>query len=516
VFDKFHIVLSAEEMRRADRSTIDTFGVAGFTLMETAGRCCARIAEDLVSSSPSPHVVVLVGKGNNGGDGLVISRVLHEHGWRVTAVLCARPSELRDDSQAHFDLLSGLAPGSNHLKIRLLHEFSEVIDAIPSSSVDLYVDALLGTGLESEVREPILSVIRRINEISGQVLSVDIPSGLDANTGEIHGIAMKANDTVTMAALKPGLLIGEGPDYSGDVHIAEIGIPNRILETISTSGTQIRRSDRNAVNQILPLRTRTANKYTSGPTLVVAGSSRFTGAAVLASTAAARIGSGYVTVVAPPEIETLLSEKLTEIPVVPWSMKDGMPDADATVALLGKQWNKAKSILIGPGLGRGPQVNEFVTRLMRQTISPVVVDADGLYALRENSDIVSKHAAGRWVFTPHMGEFEMLHGTEAAHDEESRSPIIERVRALSRRWNVVILLKGIPSLIAAPDGRVVINDTGNSASATAGTGDVLAGMVAGLIAQGLEAFDAAVSGIHLAGRLTDQYAEQQVAQSMMA
>ncbi len=503
-------------MRRADRTAIDTFGLSGFTLMETAGRCCAGVAERMVSTGSSRHAVILVGKGNNGGDGLVISRVLHEGGWKVSVILCTDPSEIRGDARAHFDLLSRLAPESNRLDIRLLSKYTDASEAIPSSSIDLYIDALLGTGLKSDVRDPILSVVQRVNELPGRVLSVDIPSGVDANTGEIHGLAIRADTTVTMAALKPGLLLGAGPDCVGVIHIAEIGIPNRILEAISSTGSQVRRSETKAVDQIFPVRIRTANKYTSGPTVVVAGSSRFTGAAVLASTAAARIGSGYVTVVAPPATESLLKEKLTEIPVIPWSLDNGRPDADTTIELLGKQWSKAKSILIGPGLGRGPDIDEFVSRLVTRTTSPVVVDADGLYALGKSSDLVSAHAAGRWVFTPHQGEFDMLYDNDHVPDPKWECPIIERVKALASRWNVVVLLKGTPSVTAAPDGRVVINDTGNSAAATAGTGDVLAGMVAGLIAQGLDAFDAAVSGIHLAGRLTDKYTEQQAAQSMMA
>jgi ADP-dependent NAD(P)H-hydrate dehydratase / NAD(P)H-hydrate epimerase len=505
VYDTLQVVLSPEEMRLADRETIDEFGVPGFTLMETAGRVAARISLEMLGDSASRRVICLAGKGNNGGDGFVMSRVLSESGCELTVVLTSDPETLSGDALSHFRLLDVLSREGGHVRIERLSE------GLPDGPTDIYVDALIGTGLRNDVEGPLAGLISDLNARHTPVLSIDIPSGLNADTGRIMGVCVRASQTVTMGALKTGLLTGSGPDVTGTVEVAEIGIPAHIIREINESGSGIRYCTPEAVDRILPDRDRSSTKYTSGPTLVFGGSEEFPGAAVLSSIAAARIGSGYVMAVCPPKIEDLLKEKLTEIPTSAWELSSGSPDAMNTLERLGDRWSRAKAILVGPGVGRATGTCEFVRTILRESVSPAVVDADGLFALIGERSFVSERSGGKWVFTPHAGEFSRM------EDEKSEGQgLIERAKRFASQWNVVLLLKGMPSITVAPDGRTVINDTGSGAAGTAGTGDVLAGMVAGLIAQGQDPFDAAVSGVHLAGRLVDRYTEEHAARSMMA
>jgi len=499
-------VLETESMREADRRTIEELGISGFTLMELAGRAVADEAVVMHDASSRTRTVVLCGKGNNGGDGFVAARVLQQHGYPVDVYLFARPDALRGDALLHFQIMKRVSEEETGLDIHVVDSAA----ALPENQVfGLIVDALLGTGLSSDVRSPLDEVIRWINRRPVPVLSVDLPSGLASDDGRVLGTAVRADVTVTMGALKTGLLVNDGPDYSGSVVVADIGIPEFILTSVSDLSERTALCLPGVVYRHLPKRSRDAHKYASGPTLVVGGSADFPGAPVLAATASARIGSGYVVVICPSDVRDMLSEKLTEIPVGSISRRGSAWDFEEMETKLGIRWEKARSLLVGPGLGRAPEAGSLVREVLTRAAVPAVVDADALYLLKDESNFVRQHSDGRWIFTPHAGEFARMYGGDAS------SPI-RAARAFAREWNVVLLLKGMPSITAAPDGRVVVNDTGNPAVATAGTGDVLAGMTAGLLAQGLEPFDAAISAIHIGGAIADEYTTTRSAESMMA
>jgi len=413
----------------------------------------------------------------------------------VDVLLTAEPPD-DGDARMNLDLLRRLVEQAPDTPLRFVETIAD--------NVDLIVDALLGTGLSSDVRSPMDDVIRSMNDAGVPVLAVDIPSGLDADTGAVLGIAVRADVTVTMGALKAGLLLDAGPDLTGDVVVADIGIPDFVLESLAAEPGCARLSSDAFVAAHLHPRTRADHKYTSGPTIVAGGSEGFVGAPVLSATGAARVGSGYVNVYAPPAVTELLQRKLAEIPVTAWS-GDG-PETD-----LDTRWTKAKALLVGPGMGRSEEVTQRVRMLLDAFPGPAVVDADGLFALADARKWVHKRAGGRWVFTPHEGERARMTTTNAP--EESR---IQTARRFARDWNVVLLLKGQPSITAAPDGRVVVNATGHPAAGTAGSGDVLAGMVAGLLAQGLEPFDAAVCAIHLGGLAVEDAVATGASRSLMA
>jgi hydroxyethylthiazole kinase-like uncharacterized protein yjeF len=504
--DAFHSdllipVLSAAAMRAADEATIHGFGIPGFTLMETAGREAARIAASLV---PAPaRILVCCGKGNNGGDGLVLARWLADAGYRVDVRLAAHEEALSADAAAHLAVLKRWPSSNLSLHVDWTAPFE-----LPEA--DLMVDALFGTGLTSALRAPFDALVGAMNHHPAPVLALDVPSGLSSDTGAALGACIRATKTVTMGALKSGLLLGDGPESAGQVHVVDIGIPTSLLrERSAHAGSGLLSTDNWVASHLRP-RTRHDHKYTTGPALIIGGSETFPGAPVLAARAAARVGSGYVVAAGPSGIRANLIEKLDAIPVASWDAD--RPDAAAAlVEELGDRWTKARGLLIGPGLGRSDASRRLVWDVLEATTAPVVLDADALWAVANEPERVAAASGGRWILTPHDGEAARLDGgTPPAANR------IERARALARAWNCVVLLKGQPSITAAPDGRVVINASGHPAAATAGTGDVLAGMVVGLLAQGLEPAVAAAAGIHIGGTAAARFVEGAPASTLIA
>lgn len=494
-------VLSAAAMRAADETTINRIGIPGFTLMESAGREAARIAADMVP--PGSRVLVFCGKGNNGGDGLVVARWMAEAGYHVDVRIAAPETDLSSDAATNLAILRRWP--SNNLTVHADGRWP--FDLPPA---DLIVDALFGTGLTSALRAPFEALVTAMNDHPAPILALDIPSGLSSDTGETPGVCIRATATVTMGALKSGLLLGTGPDCSGTVHVAEIGIPSGTLrERTEEPGSAWLSTDAWVQSHLRP-RTRHDHKYTTGPALVIGGSDDFPGAPVLAARAAARIGSGYVVAAGPVSIRANLLEKLDAIPAASWNPADPDP-ADALVKALDTRWSKARAVLIGPGLGRSDEAVALVWSLLDRAVAPVVLDADALWAVAAQRERVAARSGGRWILTPHDGEAARLE--TGLPSPKNR---IERARALARAWNCVVLLKGQPSLTATPDGRVVVNATGHAAAATAGTGDVLAGIVTGLLAQGLEPAVAAAAGIHIGGTAAARFVERGPAQTLIA
>ena len=496
---ELHPVLNAAAMRAADLITIETLGIPGFTLMEMAGREAARIADSMLQG-PS-RVLVCCGKGNNGGDGLVVARWLADAGHTVAVRITAEANELSADAAANLAILEKLP---DEVAVDIRTGWAPPFD-LPAS--DLIVDALFGTGLTAALRHPYDTLVAAMNGHGAPILSLDIPSGLSADSGLTPGACVRADATVTMGALKHGLLLGDGPDVCGTVHVADIGIPSSVLrENARGAGGAFLSTDSWAARHLRP-RTRHDHKYTTGPALIAGGSTEFPGAPVLASRAAARIGSGYVVAAGPESIRSMLIEKLDAIPVASWTGAD----AEKLIRDLGARWDKARSLLIGPGLGRDAGARELVWGLLSAFEGPVVLDADALFAVASDRERVAEASGGRWILTPHEGEASRLD-----NDTDAPASRVERALALARDWNCVVLFKGQPSVTASPDGRVIINATGHPAAATAGTGDVLAGIVTGLLAQGLEPFVAAAAGIHIGGTAAARFVERGPSQSLVA
>ena len=507
-------VLSAEAMRAADAFTIDTYGIPGFTLMESAGRVAtSRIAERYGPFGDQP-VVILCGKGNNGGDGLMVARQLLARGARVVVINLYPDDALRDDPARNLRLLQQWAEraGSDRLDLVSFEAMDAFAGAMAGLQPALFVDAMLGTGLTSALREPIRSVVEWLNARSAPTVALDMPTGLHSDTGAVLGAAVAADCTITMGALKAGLLLGEGPRVSGAIDVAEIGIPPFALDTAAKRHPGCARYTTDAaVRKTLPMRRHDAHKYSVGMAVVVGGAPEYTGAPAMAARAAARIGAGYVACAGPPAVQQALAGALPEIPTITLPAGNDGLNPQPAIDALEDALQKARALLVGPGLGRTPATQQFVRMLLQSTDRPAVIDADGLNALAGHLDALRDHARGRWILTPHAGEFERLAGPDA-----DLSDRIHTARSYAQRWNSVLLLKGMPSLVGTPEGTVYINSTGNPALAVAGTGDVLAGFCAGLLAQGMTPAQAAVSALHIGGAAADRYAAHYTARSMQA
>ncbi|MDX1547865.1 MAG: NAD(P)H-hydrate dehydratase [Rhodothermales bacterium] len=504
--------LSAAAMRAADQVTIDEWGLPGFTLMETAGRAAVHRIEHAYGAMAGKRVHCFCGKGNNGGDGFVVARVLHARGARVRVIALAEAEAMTEDAARNWRLLEHLAAHDAEDRIALAR-FESLRQVAAFGAADLLVDALLGTGLTSALREPVRSLVAWINEQPTPCVALDVPTGLHTDHGRALGEAVRADLTVTMGALKTGLLVNDGPVFSGRIDVAEIGIPRAVLEEQAAAHDGCAwQADDATVAGWLPERGPGAHKYSAGLALVVAGSPGMTGAPVMAARAAYRAGAGFVTCVCHEAIETTLAAKLTEVTTrtLPGT-DDGGIDPEGALEALARPLEKARSLLIGPGLGQHPETQRFIRTLLTRIDVPAVLDADALNALAADPAFLAEHARGRWILTPHAGEFRRLAGDDVDLDDRVRT-----AQHFARRWNSVLVLKGLPSLVAAPDGTAFVNATGGPALATAGTGDVLAGLCVGLLAQGLAPLHAAVAALHLGGAAADRYAARRAARSMVA
>ncbi len=504
-------VLTSTAMREADRRTIHDFGFPSFTLMENAGRAAA----DAIMSrygARDRSVVVLCGKGNNGGDGLVVARVLHSRGARVHVITLASEEDTTPDAALNLALLRriGQAEAANGRLSISPWESMETLRKEPPA--DLLVDALLGTALSGPPRGAIAEIIAWINERSEPVAAIDVPSGVNSDTGRVEGEAVQADLTVTMASAKVGLLINEGRLHTGEIVVAEIGIPSSVVHAVAQEPGSAFCTDDRFVKDRIPRLAPDAHKFSAGHAFVVAGSTGLTGAAALASRAAEAAGAGYVVCACPTGVQPVLAQKLTTI------MTLGLPQTQAgtiapdAVDLVLERAARAQALLVGCGLGRDPATRRFVHALLEEIETPVVLDADGLDALAGHMEIVRDRSEGQWILTPHWGEFRKLTQREDIQLQDR----LRLAGHYAQEWNCVLLVKGLPSVVASPQGRAWIGTTDTVALATAGTGDVLAGLITGLRARGLSAEDAAVCALHLGGAAADAYVTCRAPETMTA
>ncbi|HEX3909740.1 MAG TPA: NAD(P)H-hydrate dehydratase [Solirubrobacteraceae bacterium] len=474
----------AEAMRAVDRWAIEQQGVPGLELMERAGEGVARAIE---RRSPDGPVAVLCGKGNNGGDGLVVARLLRHAGRAVTVVCVAPVEEFKGDAETNLARLPGPAPIS----------LAQAADAIAEASV--IVDALLGTGFAGEPHGPVAEAIEAIDAADGIVVAVDVPSGVDASTGVISGPAASAAMTVTFHASKPGLWIMPGKAHAGEVQAIAIGVPRGapLRASIGLTGA--------SVLELLPRRVADSTKFASGQVVVAGGSRGLTGAPRMAAQASMRAGAGYVIACVPASLQDVLATSAT-----PELMTRGLPELegsltpDAVADVLGAI-RPGGALALGPGLGRGEGAFEFAQQLAAAVQAPLVLDADGLNAHAGRLGELRGRKQPT-VLTPHAGELGRL--LELASDEIERERL-RHVRAAAEQSGAVVVLKGDDTLIADPAGRVAVSRGATPALATAGTGDVLTGVIAALLAQGLDAFAAAAAGVWLHAQAGREAASRQ-------
>ncbi len=482
-------VLSAEEMRRLDRRAIDTLGIPGAALMENAGRgAVPHIIRLLPRGGRGARVVVVCGKGGNGGDGFVVARHLKQRGARVAVWLAARPEEITGDAAGKLAALrrAGLRPV-------VIADERALAESL--GDADVVVDALLGTGTQGAPRGTTAAAITAINASQRSVVALDIPSGLPADGGPPPGPAVHADVTTTFAAFKRGLVTGPGLDWAGRVVVVDIGIPDAEVRRGITTFL-LEASD---VATHVPRRPHHAHKGTYGRLLIVAGSVGKTGAAALAARAAMRSGAGLVTVATAasqqPIVATLVLEAMTE-PVPETAARSIALKARELLDELAEARDAAA---VGPGLGLDAETQTLARELAHDLRRPLVLDADALTALAGHLDTLRGAPAPRCL-TPHPGELARMLGRSVADVERDR---IETARAFATTYGVHLVLKGAGTVIADPDGHVSINPTGNPGMASGGTGDVLTGILGALFARGLGPRAAAQTAVYLHGLAGD-------------
>ena len=480
-------------MRMIDRQTIDDVGIPGVVLMEMAGAALARACiEELNDEAKGKRVAVFCGKGNNGGDGFVTARYLANAGARVTVFLAAHADELKGDAKLQFAPLKAC-------DVRVIEVSAEEFERAAGEHYDLICDALLGTGARGPLGGAIGLLITHLVEMAEAgipVVSADIPSGVNADNGKlVDFVAAEARRTVTFALPKPGLLLYPGAAYAGRITVADIGIPRALL-TDNPALTQ-ELTTQKYMRGLLPERkqSRDANKGSFGTVLVIAGSAGMAGAAVLTATAALRAGAGLVMLAVPQSLLDTAAAMgpelvLRTLPETSDRTHGGSDALEMALALA----DKADAVAIGPGMSGNPAVASFVQPFVRRVGKPIVVDADGLNALTSSLTSVRYRGATPTVLTPHPGEISRLLGQSKEQVQEDRLAAVTRC---ATTFKAVTLLKGARTLIATPDGRLAYNRIGSPAMATAGSGDVLTGVIATLLAQGLPAYEAARAGAYL-------------------
>jgi NAD(P)H-hydrate epimerase len=499
-----HIVTAAQ-MQALDRRTITEARVPSLMLMERAGAGIVAQLAARYGILARRRVAVVCGKGNNGGDGFVVARLLRKAGARVQIFMLASASELSRDAKVMY---------RRYLRTAKASSVTRVTDAArlagDLNSHDLVVDAILGTGLSSPASGLYQATIDAINSAGRPAIAVDLPSGLHADTGAVLGSAVKADLTVTLALPKLGLYIGAGIDCAGLIRVVDIGIPPSYIDALDsrlyllTSGS---------VAATLPIRRPSAHKGTFGHAGIIAGSAGKTGAAAMAALAALRVGTGLVTVAVPSSVNDVLEAKLLEAMTTPMPETKARTFARSGLDRLQAFVNARTAAAIGPGLTTHPETVELVQELIKRIERPCVLDADALNALAGKPALLTECKIPP-ILTPHPGEMARLE-TEATAQSVNADRLGIATR-FARERGVYVILKGARTVIARPDGTAAICPTGNSGMATGGTGDALTGIVVGLLAQGLSAWDAACSGVYLHGLAGDLAAHKQGQAGMVA
>ena len=488
-------ILTADQMREADRRTIQDIGIPSLVLMENAGRQVVAAMESFFDDLAERRVAILCGKGNNGGDGFVVARTLHQRGIEASVFVVGQVAEIKGDARINLEILGRL--GVTVVEIDdegqwELH-FSEI------SEHDLIVDALFGTGLRSALTGIYETVIADINTSDLPVVSIDLPSGMSADTPDLIGDCIDATITVTLGAPKVPLILPPAEQKSGEVVIADIGIPAEVFETLE--GPRLELLTRDRMRPLISPRAADAHKGDFGRVLIVAGSRGKSGAAILAARGALRSGAGLVTIASPASVMPIIAAHAPEYMTEGLSETEaGTVDAFAVDRVLAFD---ADVIAVGPGLGRGPDVTRFVRMLVDRCEAPLVLDADALNAFVDEPASLIAREGREIIITPHPGEMARLVGGTVDDVQANRLGL---ARDFASRHGVYLILKGHRTLIATPDGKVFVNPTGSPGMATGGTGDVLSGMVAAWLAQLLDAEAACRLAVYLhgaAGELAD-------------
>ena len=485
-------VVTTAEIRTIEQRAIEEYGIPSVVLMENAGREATRQIQRILGNVYNKKVAIFAGKGNNGGDGYVVARHLSNQGAKVKVFLIGSKAAVTGDALINLQIITAMGIDVNEV----VHDGDWDKIKIAMTFTDCLIDALVGTGFTDQLYGNMAQVVESINKTNKIVISIDVPSGVDADTGQIRGTAVKAQHTITFSLPKQGLLLYPGASYAGDISVVDIGIPHVLLTDDGIKQNMITSA---AVGEMFAKRSPEVHKGNCGRVLVVAGSKGLTGAAALTSAAAVRTGAGLVTLGIAESLHDIMEAKLTEVMTQPLAeVASGIMGRDA-ISEIKELSCHSDIVAIGPGLGRHADTLDAVRQVIADVEKPLVIDADALYALVNYTHILPEARAVP-VLTPHSGEMARLVGLTTDEVNQDRIYI---TRAAAIEWGSIVILKGPHTLVAFPDGEVYINSNGNAGMATGGTGDVLTGVIASLIGQGLSSHEAALVGVYIHGLAGD-------------
>ncbi|MCK4353376.1 NAD(P)H-hydrate dehydratase [candidate division WOR-3 bacterium] len=493
-------LVTPEEMKKIDEKAIKGLGISGAVLMENAGLGLFEIIQEEAEQIKGLKVGIICGKGNNGGDGFVLARHLLNNGADIGVFLLGKIQEIKGDACLNLDILlkSGFEIKELKTKKDILMFEQECLKS------DLLVDAIFGTGFKGKVKGIAENVINIMNKIDIPVLAIDVPSGLNAQDGSIEGVCIKADFTGTMCLPKSGLFLYPGKDYAGDVYVIDIGVPPKLWENIN-----LELLEAPELINLLPERPGNSHKGTFGKVFIVAGSRGMTGAAALTSLSALKIGAGLVRLGIPESLNPILEQKVTEVITVPLAeTKDGTLSVNALNKII-KEIKEATVVAIGPGLSTHVETKMLVQKLVPEISVPLVIDADGINNLTLET---FKKIKAPLIITPHPGELSKLIGLTVSDIQHKR---IDIAFQFAKKLGVTFILKGAPTIIASKDIKY-LNPVYNSGLASAGSGDVLTGIIAGLLAQGLSLIDSARLGVYIHGLSGEIAAEKLTEYSTIA
>lgn len=483
-------VVTAQEMAAMDRHAVAQLKIPSALLMENAGRGVADIALRMLAQPTGKIVHIYCGSGNNGGDGYVAARHLLNHGAIVSTYILATPDKITGEALMNLKILNYMGHKPH-------------FGALPHAAEhpDLVIDAMLGTGVKGELRGLYAKAVEYINDQKAPVLAVDIPSGVNADTGEVVGPAIKATITATMALPKRGLLFSPGREYAGEIQIIDISMPASIIKD---EHPLVYQTDKDFIRKLLPVRSPASYKNKVGMIQVIAGSRGYTGAAVLASRAVLRTGAGLCYLSIPQSLNVILESQSVEVITQPLDDQMAGHFLAGHFDAIEKCLQNKSAVVLGPGIGQAEETTELVFHLLSSINLPLILDADGLNACAGHASLLQQYR-GELVITPHPGELARLTDRATVEIVTNR---IDIARHYAKEWQCTLVLKGGPTVTALSDGRVYINSTGNAGMATAGAGDVLSGMIAALIGQGMNSESAAIAAVYLHGLAGDSAAAQ--------
>ncbi len=498
-------IVNAAQMRDIDNRASSEYGIPSLILMENAGLRTVEVIEEYLGQTQGKKVTIVAGKGNNGGDGLVAARHLINSGVMVDIFILGDEGQLSPDAMINYQILVRM--GAKFYALSDDNGLDLLMLSLLSS--DLAVDALYGIGFQGALKEFDSRVVSIMNFSKIPVISVDIPSGLEADTGKIHGEAIRASHTVTFALPKLGLLVKPGLDYVGTLTVADISIPLALMQDAGIKNNLI---DENWVRPLIRKRDPESHKGTYGHAIIIGGSLGMTGAVMMSAYSALRTGAGLVTAALPESLVPVFSSALMEVMSAPLAETMEASISAEAIPAIENLLGTSSVCAVGPGLSRYTEANRIITFILENAGIPLVIDADGLNALQGNTAIL-KNRQVPLVLTPHPGEMARLTGKSI---DELQSRRIDIARAFAIEHGIILVLKGNRTVVATPGGEVYININGNPGMATAGSGDVLCGIITGLIAQGLKPQDAAIAGVFIHGWSGDLAASRLGERGMVA